>query len=154
MREFTPVRESVEAWTAAWSARDPRALMSLWDVDSADASYLPAEKATPLRDSAEIEAYIQTTCGLFSEVRHRAENVITRQLTEDSGLAFYSLAWMFTDHHGPIGGSCRVTSVWCKRGEGWLCNHYAEAPLAPLLELQHFYESVADDGLDAIPVRS
>jgi hypothetical protein len=36
----------------------------------------------------------------------------------------------------------------------WRVFHYAEAPLAPLLELQAFYEAIAADGLDNMPTRS
>ncbi len=153
MGEFTPVREAVDAWTAAWSVRDPDALMSLWDTDDAEASYLAAENDAPLTSADAVRSYMRMMCDVFSDIRHRAEGVITREITADLGMAFYSVAWMVRDRRGPIGGTCRVTSVWRRHGEVWRCCHYAEAPLAPLLELQRYYEAIADDGLDAIPVR-
>lgn len=151
---FTPVSAAVRAWTAAWSARDPDTLLKMWDADDAEAIYLPAEKTAPLKSLSDISEYVTITCTLFTDIRHRAEHVITRQIAGNTGLAFYSLAWMVKDGRGPVGGTCRVTSVWRQRGAEWRCCHYAEAPLAPLLELQHYYEAVAEDGFEAIPART
>ena len=38
-----PVEEAVQAWVQAWSARDKSALLTLWDSDDPDSTYLPAE---------------------------------------------------------------------------------------------------------------
>ena len=96
-----------------------------------------------------VEKYIDALCGMFGEVRHRPGKVIVKRLSEDIGLAFYVLDWAVADARGPIGGQCRVTAVWKKQDERWTLTHYAEAPLAPLVELKEFYQHVAAEGLPA-----
>jgi len=151
--EAATLESAVDAWTAAWSHRDTKTIVSLWDEQDAQSSYLPAERHDPLIGSAAVTNYVKTTCTLYNTVRHRAEGVLTRRLSPSLGLAFYELSWMLADDRGPIGGTCRVTAIWRNREDQWHLFHYAEAPLAPLLELQAYYESVAADGLDAIPQR-
>ncbi len=147
---FVPIEEGVRAWTKAWSARDTESLLALWDAEDDAATYLPAERSAPLTDVDAIRAYADDLCGLFDVVRHRPEQILSRQISPSTGLAFYTLSWMVKDRRGPIGGTCRVTSVWRSRKGAWRCCHYAEAPLAPLLELQGFYEAIARDGVDHI----
>lgn len=149
----SPIKDSVENWETAWSTRNAEAILGLWDRNDINASYLPAERLEPLIGTEAVTDYVTATCSAFDEIQHRVEGPIFRRLSENIGLAFYALAWMFRDHRGPIGGSCRVTSVWRQDQGAWRLFHYAEAPLAPLLELQGFYESVAAQGLNAIPVR-
>ena len=153
-QDTAPIDDAIAAWTAAWCTRDTDAILTLWDNQDSDATYLPAERTEPLIGGAAVKHYIETVCTLFNPVRQRAENTVSRRLSNDTGLAFYALAWMFTDHRGPIGGTCRVTALWRRKGETLRLFHYAEAPLAPLLELQDFYEKVGADGLDAIPRRA
>lgn len=149
-----PIEALLSEWAQAWSNRDSDAILSLWDGNDTEATYMPAERLNPLIGLAAITDYVNSVCTTFDQVQHRVENPICKLLSEKIGLAFYNLAWMFQDGRGPIGGTCRVTSVWRKNGVNWRLFHYAEAPLAPLLELQSFYESVAAQGLDAIPTRA
>lgn len=148
-----PISDALSMWEGAWSAQDPSAILSLWDHADGAATYLPAERMTPLVGATAVADYVNSACRLFDQIQHRIESPVFRRLSADTGLAFYALAWMFKDHKGPIGGTCRVTSVWRRTKDVWRLIHYAEAPLAPLLELQAFYESVAAQGLDSIPAR-
>lgn len=149
-----PIEALLSEWAQAWSNRDSSTILRLWDGGDADATYLPAERHEPLIGLTAISDYVKSVCTGFDQVQHRIENPIYKLLSDNTGLAFYSLAWMFRDKRGPIGGTCRVTSV-CRKTEGhWQVFHYAEAPLAPLLELQCFYESVATKGLNAMPTRT
>ncbi len=151
--EAATIESALDAWTAAWSNRDTKTIVSLWDQQDAQSSYLPAERHDPLIGGIAVTAYVRTTCTLFSTVQHWAEGILTRRLSPSIGLSFYQLNWMCADDRGPIGGTCRVTAIWRNREDLWHLFYYAEAPLAPLLELQAYYESVAADGLDAIPQR-
>ncbi|MEQ8508130.1 MAG: nuclear transport factor 2 family protein [Rhodospirillaceae bacterium] len=144
---------ALNAWIKAWTNRDTETILSLWDEQDAQSSYLPAERHAPLIGSVAVMEYVETTCEHFSTVLHRAEGILTRSLSPAIGLSFYELNWMLADDRGPMGGTCRVTAIWRNRENQWRLFHYAEAPLAPLLELQAYYESVAADGLDAIPQR-
>ena len=149
------IAAAVTAFCAAWSARDPAALLALWDRDDAAAIYLPAGNAAPLVGAPAIEGYIRAGCGM-ARVLMRAEAVHARQLAADLGLAYFPLAWAMQDKPArkAIGGRVRATMLLRRSGGAWRIFHYAEAPLAPLLTLQAFYEAVAADGLEAIPIRS
>jgi ketosteroid isomerase-like protein len=152
--DTSPVEAAVTAWTGAWSERKSARVLNLWDDVDDQATYLPAERIEPLIGISAVTDYVKTVCYLFGDIRHRPESPIYRRLSEDTGMAFYSLAWMFSDNRGPIGGTCRVTALWRRRNDEWRLFHYAEAPLAPLLELRDFYEAVAAEGLDAIRPRA
>jgi ketosteroid isomerase-like protein len=150
--------ESIEAllseWAQAWSNRDADTILNLWDGDDVEATYLPAERHDPLIGLTAVSDYVNLVCTGFDQVQHRVETPICKLLSDKTGLAFYTLTWMARDQRGPIGGTCRVTAVCHKNKGHWRLFHYAEAPLAPLLELQSFYESVAAQGLDAMPTRA
>lgn len=148
------IRDATERWSEGWRSRESDKLLSLWDHTDAQAIYLSANHINPLVTSASISAYIQNTCANFEIIRHQPIDPIYRRLSESTASVFYVLNWLFQDHHGAIGGSCRVTTLWRMTDEAWRMFHYAEAPLAPLLELQTFYEEIAADGLDAIPLRT
>ena len=141
------VEEAVRSWTAAWSSRNKLAVLSLWDDKDPDASYLPAEREETLVGAEAVEGYVNALCDLFSTIRHRPDSLIVKQLEDDLGLAFYVLDWAVADSRGPIGGRCRVTAIWRKQDGDWKLTHYAEAPLAPLVELKEFYQHVAAQGL-------
>ncbi|NKB44580.1 MAG: hypothetical protein GKS03_09920 [Alphaproteobacteria bacterium] len=148
------IEAAVAGWAAAWSDPNLKNILNFWDRSDDQATYRPAERTDPLIGFEAVSEYVNTVCTLFDQVRHRIEDPVYRRLSEDTGMAFYTLAWMFADNRGPIGGTCRVTAVWRQHENRWRLFHYAEAPLAPLLELQTFYQEVASEGLDAIPIRA
>lgn len=147
------IESATRAWIEGWCTRNSLALISLWEGGDEEAIYRPAERVEPLIGCDAVSKYIHNVCSTFDVVRHRIDQPVYKRLSAEIGLAFYSLEWMFSDNRGPIGGSCRVTALWRLTDEDWRLFHYAEAPLAPLLELQQFYEHVASEGLDSIPKR-
>jgi len=147
------IENATHQWVEGWCTRNSQALISLWNRDDQEAIYRPAERVDPLIGCEAVSEYVQNVCETFSLVRHRIERPVYRRLSSDVGMAFYSLDWAFSDNRGPIGGSCRVTALWRLTDTDWRLFHYAEAPLAPLLELQEFYERIASEGLGAIPKR-
>lgn len=149
-----PLQDATTAWVESWCANNADAILSLWDGTDAQAIYRPAERVEPLIGSSAVAQYVQSVCTMFKPIQHRAVNPVYRRLSENVGSVFYTLNWMFTNKSGPMGGTCRVTALWRKVDEDWRMFHYAEAPLAPLLDLQSFYEDVAEEGLNAIPKRS
>lgn len=150
----TRIEHATQAWIRGWCARDHKTLLALWDIADDQAVYRPAERVEPLIGNEPVTTYVSAICTTFNPVQHRAIEPVYRRLSDKTGLAFYTLNWMFSDQRGPIGGTCRVTALWRQTGDAWRLFHYAEAPLAPLLELQEFYEDVAAEGLDAIPTRA
>lgn len=151
--DTAPLQNATGAWIEGWCATSANALLSLWDNTDEKAIYRAAERVEPFIGGNAVTHYVQSVCTMFKPIQHRVEDPTYRRLSEDIGSVFYTLNWMFTDKNGPMGGTCRVTALWRKVDEDWRIFHYAEAPLAPLLELQAFYEEVAADGLDAIPSR-
>lgn len=149
MTKKKSIEFAVQSWTNAWSNRNKKEILALWDYEDPAAFYLPAECEHALVSMEAIEKYVVAICTQFGTVRHRPEAVITKQLSCDIGLAFYVLNWALVDSHGPFGGQYRVTAVWRRRQDKWKLTEYAEAPLAPLVELKEYYQHVAMEGLPA-----
>ena len=149
----------VATWARAWEQRNPTRIISLWDVADVESWYLPADSVDPSLGSA-VVGLIQRRCLATAEISYRVGKSHCRRLAPDLGLAFFELAWSDrqTGHHHDqahsIGGNVRVTMVMRHYDKSWKIFHYAEAPLAPLLELQAYYEAVAADGLGNIPQRA
>lgn len=132
---------------AAWSRRDAQALCELWDFTDPDASYLAAESAERLMGADAIRAYIVQGCRALERIEIRPGQVHARSLGDTLGLAFFPMTWnVQAKDRPPFGGDLRVTMLMRKVGGAWRVFHYAEAPLAPIIQLQRFYEGVAADG--------
>jgi ketosteroid isomerase-like protein len=151
----TGLAAAVAAFCEAWSRRDAAGVLSLWDGDDPKATYLPASASAPLVGAAAIRAYVEGECAAFGLIVFRPDVLHLRALGGGLGLAFFRLAWAVRESpaRAPFGDSVRVTMLLRETAAGWRIFHYAEAPLAPLLALQHFYQRIAADGLDAIPRR-
>jgi hypothetical protein len=127
--------------------------LALWDKADQQSWYLPADSVDAHIGTA-IIGVIQRRCIRLRAAVYEPQNIQVRSLSPDVGSAFFELNWMRSyDGKAPMGGRVRVTMVMRLVDEVWRVFHYAEAPLAPLLELQAFYERVAAQGLDAIPRR-
>jgi ketosteroid isomerase-like protein len=146
---------AVTSFANAWSTRDAAAVLEGFDLADPQVTYLPAGNAAPLIGAAAIRRYVEGGCQRFARILMRPGALHLRRLHTDLGLAFFPLAWAIQEGPTarPFGGHVRCTMVLRQTGGMWRAFHYAEAPLAPLLTLQHFYEAVAADGLDAIPRR-
>lgn len=157
--ETAPVADVVAAWATAWQERTPARLIALWDKTDDQSWFLPAGSVEPYLGHA-VVGFIQRRCLRAAAIGYKVGALHTRRLAPDLGLAFFALDWSErpTDHpiDGPglMGGRVRVTMMMRAYADVWRVFHYAEAPLAPLLELQAFYEAVAAEGLGAIPSRA
>jgi len=147
MTDTSSLDGAVAAWVSAWCNHDVDALMTLWDEEDGESSYLPAEEETSMTGAAAVRGYITTLYENFETIKHRPETVIAKDLGDDIGLTFYVLDWAVANKRGPLGGRCRVTGVWRKKNGTWKLTQYSEAPLAPLVELRQFYQTVAAEGL-------
>ncbi len=156
--ETSPLEGVVAAWAKAWQDRKPAHLIALWDKSDAESWYLSASSVEPFLGNA-VVGFIQRRCLNASTIGYQPSDLHLRRLAPDLGLAFFQLAWSEQTNRGldrslPIGGHVRVTMMMRQHAGVWSVFHYAEAPLAPLLELQAFYEAVAAEGLDRMPTRS
>lgn len=143
----TEVAAVAEAVCAAWSQRDADALCNLWDFADPDASYLAAENAERLVGAEAIRAYIVQGCGALERIALTPGQIHARILSDDLGLAFFPMTWKVQARgRAPFGGDLRITMLMRKSAGAWRLFHYAEAPLAPIIQLQRFYEGVAADG--------
>lgn len=153
--DTAPLVDVVATWANAWEQRNPARIISLWDVSDAESWYLPADSVEPSLGPA-VVGLIQRRCLAHAEISYRVGKPHYRRITPDLGLAFFELAWSARpvgQHHDqthPIGGHVRVTMMMRHTEKSWKIFHHAEAPLAPLLELQAYYEAVATEGLDNI----
>ena len=147
MNDTASLEDAVVNWVSSWSTRDAGAIMALWDDEDPESTYLAAEEESAITGAAAVRGYVTTLCETFETVRHWPETVIAKDLGDGIGLTFYVLDWAVANKRGPIGGRCRVTGIWRKRKGSWKLTQYSEAPLAPLVELRHFYQAVAAEGL-------
>jgi hypothetical protein len=152
MSDAAPLGDLVAAWAAAWESRVAARIIALWDKADAESYYLPAGSVEAYQGPA-VVGLVQRRCLAAAEIGYRPRGLHIRLLNPDLGLAFFQLDWSERGQAGRLGGRVRVSMLMRRKSEGWRMFHYAEAPLAPLLELQAFYEAVAADGLDRIPPR-
>lgn len=151
--DTSPLAEAVAAWASAWQSCSAARILALWDTSDPHSWYLPADSVDAHIGSA-IVGVLQRRCLGLRAATYRPKNIQLRKIGDDVGSAFFELEWARTVDGAPArGGYVRVTMVMRNVTGAWRVFHYAEAPLAPLLELQAFYERVAAEGLDAIPQR-
>ena len=153
------VKAAIAAWALAWQERSSARLIALWDRADSESWFLPAGSVEPYIGPA-IIGCLQRKCLSATALGYVPGPIHLRIVSDDVALCFFPLSWS-EDLPEPtsgtlqrFGGQVRVTALLRRRDAVWRLFHYAEAPLAPLLELQAFYESVAADGLDAMPARS
>jgi hypothetical protein len=123
------------------------AMCAAWTRRDAQASYLAAENAARLIGPEAIRAYLTQGCRALECIDIRPGKIHARALGEALGLAFFPMTWKVqAKDRAPFGGDLRVTMLMRKIGGAWRLFLYAEAPLAPIIQLQRFYEGVAADG--------
>ncbi|MSO98690.1 MAG: DUF4440 domain-containing protein [Rhodospirillaceae bacterium] len=152
--DTAPLVDIVKAWTQAWGACAPAKVIALWDNTDAESWYLDAGHANSAMGPA-VKGVIERKCARLHSLDYRPVNPHLRRLGPDLGMAFFQLRWreQRDGHSLPLGGTLRVTMMMRRLSEGWRVFHYAEAPLAPLLELQGYYEKIATEGFAGMPRR-
>jgi hypothetical protein len=156
--DLSAISATIAAWASAWQQRTPPAIFALWDLADPQSWYLSASSVEPVLGQA-VVGVIQRRCLEAKEINYKPGPLHLRQLTPDIGLAFFNLQWserLARHAHNEtqlLGGHVRVTMLMRNINGVWKIFHYAEAPLAPLLELQGYYEAIAADGFDKMPQR-
>jgi ketosteroid isomerase-like protein len=153
--DTAPLETAVAAWAAAWRNASAGQVAALWDRADSSAWFLTSDGVEPFVGAAVIGA-IQRRCVSSHRIDYDVSGLHLRRLGGDLGLAFFEARWRERGNERavPLGRRVRVTLLLRRRPEGWRVFHYAEAPLAPLLELQAFYEQVAAEGFAAMPNRA
>ena len=146
--DTAPLEKTVNRFFAAWCSRDATALQALWDTDDRSCSYLPAKAEQRLIGADAVMAYITARTGGFETIRLRPRKLYLRRMTDQLGSVFAEVDWALKKHaeSRPIGGTLRVSGVLRDVNGHWRFCHYAESPLAPLVELRRFYQAIAADG--------
>lgn len=146
-----PATHLLKALYDAWTARDAAAIAALFDQDDAEVSYLDAGEIDPWRGAPAVAQHVAQKCARHSRFVFKIHAPRSRRLADDLASVF---AVVDRGEGTPLEAErIRVTLIARKRGDAWKICHYAEAPKAPLIELQAFYESVAAEGLESIPPR-
>ena len=144
--------EYLDAYFEAWNVYDVAAMRALWDTAEEQVIYL-AEEAEPHIGWSAVERY-------WGVDRSKAERLLTwRDLTAihagaDVAIAFFHCNWStFLPgnrlYPKPFGGPVRISMVLRRKPEGWRAIHYAEAPLASLIQLRRAHEDAVDPALHA-----
>ena len=152
MADTQPIVDGCSAFWQAWCERDSAGLVGAWDMDDEAGSYLPADEPHKLVGAAAVRGYMTMQLQRFALIRMRPQQVCPRRLKDDLGTVFAVLDWARQSGEGlaPVGGTLRISAVLRRRADHWRVCHYAEAPLAPLVELRSFYQQIAADGHEAI----
>ncbi|RED16786.1 nuclear transport factor 2 family protein [Parasphingopyxis lamellibrachiae] len=140
----------LDAYFEAWNAYDVPAMRALWDESEDNPVYL-AEECAPHHGWDAILAY-------WGVDRSQSERLLTwRDLSvthasTDVAIAFFHANWSTYIpgnrlYPRPFGGPVRITMVLRKKAEGWRAIHYAEAPLASIIQLREAHEAAVDPAL-------
>ncbi|MBM3512101.1 MAG: nuclear transport factor 2 family protein [Alphaproteobacteria bacterium] len=146
-RNEAPAQDLLIALTEAWRRRDIEALTALFE-DSPETTYLDAGEVDPWIGPPAIRRGLEAR-GTALDFRIDAPR--PRSLAPDVASVFAVVEKRTGTP--PMTERMRVTLVARRAAQGWKIVHYAEAPRAPLLELESYYEAIAADGLEAIPPR-
>lgn len=146
-----PIAATVSAWAEAWRAGAPQQILNLWDKADPESRYLAADRVDAPFGPAVI-GFVQRRCIDARCVHYGVQHLHLRRLGADLGLAFFELerATIMNGVPAPSATRVRVTMLMRERAGTWRVFDYAEAPLAPLLELQTYYEAVAADGFEGM----
>ena len=148
-------RDLLGALLDAWAARDPACVAGLFDGDDAAAGYLDAGEIDPWIGVAAIERAAVRKCSKHARFAFKIHAPQTRHLADDLASVFALVDRAEAEKDGdPLEAQrVRITLVARRRGADWKICHYAEAPKAPLIELEAYYQGIAADGLEAAPPR-
>jgi uncharacterized protein (TIGR02246 family) len=146
--DIKPINNIAESFWQAWSDRDAERLAGLWDMSDDGCSYLPAQSPARLVGPAAVRNWFSAAMAEFATIRMRPKVVHPRRLNSDLGALFAEIDWLLCRNEAamPMGGSIRISAVVRGTDDGWRLCHYAEAPLAPIVELRRFYQKIAADG--------
>jgi uncharacterized protein (TIGR02246 family) len=141
-----PAADVLTALAAAWVRRDAAAAAALFEA--ADAIYLDASERDSWLGKEAIARELASRFDRTARVVARVGDMRSRRLGADLASVFAIVDRATADSTSAplLGQSLRVTLVARCRDGRWAACHYAEAPIAPLLELQAFYEAIAAEG--------
>jgi ketosteroid isomerase-like protein len=140
------------AFCDAWSDRDLPRVLDMWDWQDGGCSWLGATHEARLFGPQDIRRHMKETFDAHDVHQLRPGVVSVRSLAPDLGSWFAETDWAISQESGkpPIAGTFRVSGIVRLREGRWLLCHYAESPLAPIIELRQFYQAVARDGHEAM----
>ena len=153
MSETQPVVDACKIFWRAWCDRNIDRLRGSWAMDDPACSYLSADAPQRVVGSDAVQAYLAQRLRTLQLIRMAPRTVCPRRLSPNLGAVFAVVDWAHQTHEAsvPLGGTLRISAVLRRRDQIWQLCHYAEAPLAPLVELRRFYQQIAADGHEAIP---
>ena len=139
---------ALPAFCEAWSTHEADAVLALWDMTDSQCSWLSARGESRLFGPAAVTELVTAALRTHARIRLRPRAVHARVIGDGLGAFFAEVDWAFwtTVDGRPEGGTFRVSGVLREGGPGFRLCHYAESPLAPIVELRQFYQQVAAEG--------
>lgn len=113
----------LDAFAAAWSARDLQRAADLWDEQEGSLSYIAEELGEVLFDRDRIVEHLLRTEHRLTASRVSLGDVRVRELAPGLALATFTCRWEFE-----WVAYSRVSAVLRQRGPRWCFVHYMEAP--------------------------
>ena len=141
------VAEAIEAvvleWGRNWSTSNWTAVYDMWDPDEEAPYYLGEERPRWLIGQEGLASYFnppKIVRLLMDRVMMTPYRLRVRLVADDIAIAIWEnkLAVNITNRPA-ISDNFRVNAVFRKTEDGWRFIHYAEAPMAPLMYLEHLY---------------
>ena len=144
MRELEKIIiASLQLWNDSWYSSDFDGVIKLWDDQDKQPYFLSASQMRPLTEFTAIRSYIEESCKYYDSIQNKVSGLIIKGLDTNTALTFYKLQLVKTKAKQSTTGNVRTTVIWRRLKNDWKVFHYSEAPLAPLIELQNFYEEIA-----------
>ncbi|MBP03067.1 MAG: hypothetical protein CMM25_09690 [Rhodospirillaceae bacterium] len=144
MRELEKIIiASLQLWNDSWYSSDFDGVIKLWDDQDKQPYFLSANQMRPLTKFIAIRSYIEESCKYYDSIQNKVSGLIIKGLDPNTALTFYKLQLVKTKEEQSTTGNVRTTVIWRRLKNDWKVFHYSEAPLAPLIELQNFYEEIA-----------
>jgi hypothetical protein len=145
MKELAqPIMKNLELWNDGWKLTDSNAVLRLWDGRDKHPYFLSGNHIIPLTSFSAIKLYIEERCAYYDAIENRISGLIVKNLDRETMLTFYNLHWMETKKGKCMSGHVRTTVIWKHLKNYWKIFHYSEAPIAPLIALQNFYEGLTE----------
>ncbi len=144
------IEKIVLQWAHHWNNSSWMRIQDAWDPDEEAPYYLGEEREEWLIGREGLESYfnppriVRSLMGAVNMVPYRLR---VRLVSSDIAIVIWE-NHLDMDIKGrpPISDNFRANAVLRKKPEGWMFIHYAEAPLAPLLYLEHLYRKSVTPG--------
>ena len=154
------IESAVLQWAEYWNTSRWTQIHTMWDPDEAAPTYLGEERDRWLIGPSGLRSYFrppEVARSMVGKVWMYPYRLRVRSLSDNIVVAIWDMRLDFSmKNRPPINDNFRVNAVFRKKPEGWMFIHYAEAPLSPLIYVEHLYRKSVTPNFEevAMPMES